>query len=101
MCSLGTAFDPSLGLSEAYDIKGSIVGRLANDSDRVKKDVGTILLLLLLLLLLLCLLLLLLLFVPKQRQQLDEETLLSLLSLSLVFSCRLVRRRTSPSNARE
>ncbi|KAL8428174.1 hypothetical protein Efla_005517 [Eimeria flavescens] len=35
----GTAFDPSLGLSEAYDIKGSTVGRVAQASDRVKKDV--------------------------------------------------------------
>ncbi|OEH74032.1 hypothetical protein cyc_01097 [Cyclospora cayetanensis] len=37
--AMGTAFDPSLGLSEAYDIKGSIVSRLARDADRVKKDV--------------------------------------------------------------
>ncbi|PFH38335.1 hypothetical protein BESB_006760 [Besnoitia besnoiti] len=36
---IGTAFDPFLGLHEAYDLKGSTVSRRAKPDDRVKKDV--------------------------------------------------------------
>ncbi|KFG64647.1 phosphatidylinositol-4-phosphate 5-Kinase, partial [Toxoplasma gondii RUB] len=36
---IGTAFDPYLGLHEAYDLKGSTVSRRAKPHDRVKKDV--------------------------------------------------------------